>query len=62
MSNIVDDVVRSYDRDLGDAVVRKVRNYISLLASTGKSEQELFALGQAYLDEALKPDRRYSGC
>jgi hypothetical protein len=62
MSDIVDDVVRSYGRDLGDAVVRKVRNYISLLASTGKSEQELFALGQAYLDEALKPDRRYSGC
>jgi hypothetical protein len=60
MSDIVDDVVPSYGRDLGDAVVRKVRNYISLLASTGKSEQELFALG--YLDEVLEPDRRYSGC
>lgn len=62
MSDIVDDVVRSHGRDPGDEVVRRVRNYITLLASTGKSEQELFALGQAYLDEALRPDPRYSGC
>ena len=60
--NIADDVVRSYGRDPGEALVQKVRNYITLLASTGKSEQELFALGQAYLDEVLKPDPRYSGC
>ena len=60
--NIADDVVRSYGRDPGEALVQKVRNYITLLASTGKSEQELFALGQAYLDEVLMPDPRYSGC
>jgi hypothetical protein len=62
VSDLVDDIVRSYGRDVGDTTIAKVRNYISLLASTGKSNEQLLILGRAYLSEVLEPDRRYSGC
>ena len=62
MSDVVDNIVRSYRRDVGDTAIAKVRNYISLLASTGKSNEQLLTLGLAYLREVLEPDRRYSGC
>jgi hypothetical protein len=62
MSDLVDDIVRSYGRDIGEMTIGKVRNYISLLASTGKSKEQLLALGRAGLDEILEPDPRYSGC
>jgi hypothetical protein len=37
-------------------------NYISLLASTGKTDEQLLQLGKAYLKEIQNPDPRYSGC
>ena len=40
----------------------KVKHYIGLLASTGKSPGQLEAYGKAYLKEILEPDSRYSGC
>jgi len=36
--------------------------YLKLLASTGKTEEQLLQLGSAYLKETLSPDPRYSGC
>ena len=39
----------------------KVRNYISLLASTGKTNRQLERFGKAYLKQILEPDPRYSG-
>lgn len=63
MNQIVDDVVRSLEGAVvEEAVLHKVRNYIGLLASTGQSNEQLVALGQAYLDEILHPDPRYTGC
>jgi len=32
------------------------------MASTGKSDEQLFRLGSAYLQETLDPDPRYTGC
>lgn len=61
MNNIVEKVLSSFDKDVSGARA-KVRNYLSLLASTGKSEQQLLAFGRAYLKEMLEPDSRYSGC
>lgn len=40
----------------------KLLNYIRLLASTGKTDEQLLAFGTAYLREILEPDSRYSGC
>jgi hypothetical protein len=62
MSDIAEVVIRAYGRDLGEPAIGKVRNYIALLASTGKSDEQLLTLGRAYLDEVLDPDTRYSGC
>lgn len=63
MSRDVDDVVRSLEGAVvEEAVLRKVRNYIELMASTGQSNEQLVVLGQAYLKEILHHDPRYSGC
>jgi hypothetical protein len=63
MNEILDDVVRSLEGAVvEEAVLRKVRNYIRLMASTGRSNEQLVVLGQAYLKEILHPDPRYSGC
>lgn len=62
MNDIAEAVIRSFDREVDEAAHGKVRNYIGLLASAGKSEEQLLALGKAYLDEIQHPDRRYSGC
>ncbi len=62
MKVILDKIIRSFDRDLGEPNRRKLRSYILLLASTGKTDEQLVELGKAYLDETLNPDRRYSGC
>jgi hypothetical protein len=40
----------------------RVRHYLCLLASTGKSTRQLERFGKAYLRELLTPDPRYSGC
>ena len=62
MNDIVDTILRALDRDIGETAHGKVRNYINLLASTGKTDEQLVALGKAYLDEILNPNPRYSGC
>jgi hypothetical protein len=62
MNNIADTILPSLDCDLDELTHRKVRNYINLLASTGKTEEQLVVLGRAYLNEILNPDTRYSGC
>jgi hypothetical protein len=40
----------------------RLLKYLRLMASTGKSEEQLVRLGSAYLKETLHPDPRYSGC
>lgn len=62
MNAILDNIFRSFHRDLDETDRRKVSNYVRLLASTGKTDEQLIELGKAYLDETLNPDRRYSGC
>lgn len=63
MNQVLDDVVRSLEGAVvEEAVLRRVRNYIRLMASTGQSNEQLVILGQAYLKEILQPDPRYSGC
>ena len=61
MNDIVEKVLNAYGKDASDSR-EKVRNYLSLLASTGKTEEQLLAFGTAYLREILEPDSRYSGC
>jgi len=60
MNDVVERVLSSCSQDVSSARER-VRNYLTLLASTGKTEEELIAFGTAYLSEILDPDPRYSG-
>jgi len=62
MNDIVDQVLNSVDFPLELEAREKVRNYIGLLASTGKTKRQLVRYGKAYLKEVLKPNPRYSGC
>ena len=62
MNAVLERIFRSLDRDPGEANRRKVRNYVYLLASAGKTDEQLVELGRAYLDEKQNPDHRYSGC
>jgi hypothetical protein len=59
--NIVEAIFKSFEGE-SEVAAEKVRNYIDLLASTGKTEEQLVTLGKAYLHEILNPDPRYSGC
>jgi hypothetical protein len=61
MKEIVERVLISHGGDVSGSR-EKVRHYLGLLASTGKSDDQLFVLGKAYLKEILQPDSRYSGC
>jgi hypothetical protein len=61
MDHIVERVLSSYGSDVS-TIREKVSSYLSLLASAGKTDEELFAFGTAYLKEVLEPDPRYSGC
>ena len=60
--DIVDTILQSSDGEARKAIYGKVSNYIVLLASTGKTEEQLLVLGKAYLHEILNPDPRYTGC
>lgn len=60
--DIVEAILKSSDGEARKAFYGKVSNYIGLLASTGKTEEQLLVLGKAYLDEILNPDPRYTGC
>ena len=62
MDNIVNSVVRSYDGEVNGPSQERLLNYIRLLASTGKTDEQLVVFGTAYLREILEPDPRYSGC
>ena len=60
--DIVNQVVSSSGFVVSMPTHDKLLKYLKLLASTGKSEEQLFRLGSAYLKETLDPDPRYSGC
>ena len=60
--DIVDRVVSSSGCVVSMPTHDRLLKYLRLMASTGKSEEQLVRLGSAYLKEALDPDRRYSGC
>jgi len=62
LDNIVDSVVSSYSGEVSGLTQQKLLNYIRLLASTGKTDEQLLLFGTAYLQEALEPDPRYTGC
>ena len=62
LDKIVNHVVSSFDREVSGPARDRLLNYIRLLASTGKTDEQLLALGAAYLREVVEPDRRYSGC
>jgi hypothetical protein len=59
---IVEAILQSFEGDVREIAHGRLSNYVKLLASTDKSEEQLVALGKAYLDEILNPDPRYSGC
>jgi hypothetical protein len=60
--DIVDRVVSSSGCVVSMPTHDRLLNYLRLMASTGKSEEQLVRLGSAYLKETLHPDPRYSGC
>lgn len=62
MNDVVERVLSSVSHSVGAEAREKVRAYILLLASTGKSGKQLERLGKAYLEELFSPDRRYTGC
>jgi hypothetical protein len=61
MNDIVEKVLSSYGNDVSNAR-EKLKSYLGLLASAGKSDEQLLTFGAAYLKEILDPDPRYSGC
>jgi hypothetical protein len=61
IDDIVEDVLSSQNEDAG-GVRPRLKNYLSMLASTGKTDGELKACAKAYLKEFSEPDSRYSGC
>ena len=61
MNEIVEKILIGYAGDVNDARAM-VKRYLSLLASAGKTEEQLLVIGTAYLKEMLEPDSRYSGC
>ena len=60
--DIVDRVVSSSGCVVSMPTHDRLLKYLRLMASTGKSEEQLVRLGSAYLKETLHPDPRYSGC
>ncbi|MBV9529803.1 MAG: hypothetical protein JO283_01705 [Bradyrhizobium sp.] len=61
MNEIVEKILTGYAGDVNVAR-EKVKRYLGLLASAGKSEEQLLVIGTAYLKEMLEPDSRYTGC
>jgi hypothetical protein len=62
LKNIVDSVLGLHGAEVSELTQSKLLNYIQLLASTGKTDEQLLTFGAAYLREILDPDPRYSGC
>jgi hypothetical protein len=61
IDDIIEEVLSSQNERRG-SVRPRLRNYLSMLASSGKTEGELKACAKAYLKEFREPDSRYSGC
>lgn len=61
MNALVEKVLSSYGKDVSFAR-EKLRNYFELLASAGKTDEQLLAFGTEYLKEIVEPDSRYSRC
>jgi hypothetical protein len=61
VDQIIHSVVHSYGRQVSGPTQEKLLNYITLLASTGKTDEQLLTFGTAYLREILEPDPRYTG-
>jgi hypothetical protein len=57
LKNIVDSVVSLHGAEVSELTQNKLLNYIQLLASIGKTDEQLLTVGAA-----LDPDPRYSGC
>jgi hypothetical protein len=62
MDQIVQTVIESAGSEVGPFTYLKLSDYMSLMASVGKTNDELVVLGKAYLAQFQNPDRRYSGC
>jgi hypothetical protein len=62
LDNILNSVVSSYGGEVSGLIQERLLNYIRMLASAGKTDEQLLAFGTAYLREILEPDPRYSGC
>ena len=61
-NDIVDRVLSSAGHVVTVPTHDRLLKYLRLMASTGKSEDQLVKLGAAYLKEAMNPDPRYTGC
>ena len=61
IDDIVEQILGLQNEDAGD-VRSRLRNYLNMLASSGKTELELKACANAYLKQIREPDSRYSGC
>lgn len=61
IDDIVDEVLGSQN-ERRRGIRPRLKNYLGMLASTGKTEEELKACAIAYLKEIREPDSRYSGC
>ena len=61
MDSIVNSVVSSYGGEVSGLAQERLLSYMRLLASTGKTDEQLLAFGTAYLRELSEPDARYSG-
>ena len=62
LGEIASSIVHSYAGGVSEGTQERLLNYVRLLASARKTDEQLVALGTAYLREILDPDRRYSGC
>lgn len=62
LADIATKIVGSCSDEVSEGTHERLLNYIRLLASARKTDDQLVALGAAYLREILDPDRRYSGC
>jgi hypothetical protein len=62
VNDAVETILIAEEKDVGRIARRKLANYLSLLASTGKTDEQLLIFGTAYLNEIREPDSRYSGC
>jgi hypothetical protein len=60
MSEVLDDVIVAFGRELNEESRAKIKRYLETLSSTGKTD--LTTYGLAYLEQLHNPDPRYTGC